>query len=150
MAAEESQQREGVLGEEILVFPPAADFGYLETPANGVTFGHMGVDGVHFVALTQDGTATDELPIIHVSPTDADCYSVLAPNFAALLALACGASALEVDEVLAAQRSEGRGLVPFMKRHFRLRGTDRPELLAPDRQKDLAPLLNLIERKPLS
>src|SRR5215471_12430543 len=66
-AVAQATDRRGVLGEDEIVFPPESDFGYESTPRNALTFGAMGVDGVHFAILKIAGAVTDESPVIHIS-----------------------------------------------------------------------------------
>lgn len=109
---------DGVLGEEQVIFPPDPAYGYHCTPTNALTFGSMGVDGVHYAVLTIDGDVRDESPVLQVSPMNGDCYHVLAPSFLDYLAAGCGVAATVMADVLA---REGRGeavLVTFLREHF--------------------------------
>src|SRR5215813_12550361 len=82
------RDHEGILGEEIVVFPPASDYGDWAPPKNGLTFGAMGVDGVHYVIHTEADRATDAMPVIHVSQMDfSEPYVVYAATFREFLAL---------------------------------------------------------------
>lgn len=111
--------RRGVLGDDQLVFPPRPDYGYEATPRNALTFGTMGVDGVHYAILKIDGEVTDESPVIHVGPMDfSEPYVALGDSFIAYLAAACGVSIREMDSVFLEERSGGQKLVPFLKEHF--------------------------------
>lgn len=77
---------QGTLGDEWVIHPPDPDYGYDETPQNSLTFGAMGVDGVHYVILTIDGEVRDDSPVVYVSPMDSDCYHILAADFLTFLA----------------------------------------------------------------
>ena len=143
------RDHEGILGEEIVIFPPTPDFGYWATPKNGLTFGAMGVDGVHYVILTEAGRATDAMPVIYVSPMDfTEPYAVYAETFRKFLALACGVSVNEIDRIVTTERRDGDALIPFLRANFRLRGEGRVALLDSKRQARLADQLERIERKP--
>jgi hypothetical protein len=81
-AVEKTRDRRGVQGDDRLVFPPHSDYGYESTPRNALTFGDMGVDGVHYAILKIDGAVTDESPVIHVGPMDfSEPYVVLGDCF---------------------------------------------------------------------
>jgi hypothetical protein len=113
------RDRRGVLGEEELVFPPNPDYGYEATPRNALTFGAMGVDGVHYAVLTIDGEVSDESPVIHVGPMDfSQPYVVLGDSFIGYLASACGASMREMVAVFEDERMGRQRLVAFLKEHF--------------------------------
>lgn len=113
------RERDGVLGEDELVFPPRLDYGYDATPRNALTFACMGVDGVHYAILTIDGAVSDESPVIHVSPMDfSEPYAVLGECFVSYLAAASGVTRSAMEAVFEEDRA-GRGvLVPFLKEHF--------------------------------
>src|SRR5262245_49536401 len=143
------RDHEGILGEEIVVFPPASDYGYWATPKNGLTFGAMGVDGVHYVILTQADRATDAMPVIFVSPMDFDePYAVYAETFREFLALACGVPVTEIDQIVTSERRNGRALIPFLRANFRLWGEGRVAFSDRERQARLADQLERIQRKP--
>src|SRR5262245_34227858 len=135
--------REGVLGDDELVFPPDPDFGYESTPRNALTFGAMGVDGVHYAILKIDGAVTDESPVIHVSPMDGEHCAVLGESFLAYLAAGCGVAHGEMEAVFAAERTCGEKLVPFLKAHF-----DHSRLYNEMRLRSLDSYLKYIETKP--
>jgi hypothetical protein len=59
---------QGVLGDEWVIHPPNPDYGYESTPRNSLTFGCMGVDGVHYAILAINGVITDESPVIQILP----------------------------------------------------------------------------------
>src|SRR5215510_7909589 len=139
-----AEDREGVLGDDEIVFPPEPDFGYESTPRNALTFGAMGVDGVHYAILKIDGAVTDESPVIHVSPMYfSEPYAVLGESFLAYLAAVCGVAHSEMEAVFAAERSSGAKLVPFLKAHFK-----HSRLYNEMRLRSLDSYLKLIETKP--
>lgn len=87
-AVENTPKRErlGVLGDDYLVLPPQTDYGYDATPRNALTFGNMGVDGVHYAILKVGGEVSDESPVIHVGPMDfSEPYVVLGDCFLSYL-----------------------------------------------------------------
>ena len=113
------RDRRGVLGDDELVFPPKPDYGYDATPRNALTFGAMGVDGVHYAILKVDGEVSDESPVIHVGPMDfSEPYVVLGDSFISYLAAACGVAIGEMESVFAEERAGRERLVPFLKEHF--------------------------------
>lgn len=113
------RHRRGVLGDDEIVFPPHPDYGYEATPRNALTFGAMGVDGVHYAILRINGEVTDESPVIHVGPMDfSEPYVALGDSFIAYLAAACGVSIREMDFVFQEERAGLQKLVPFLKEHF--------------------------------
>ena len=109
---------QGVLGEEQVISPPDPAYGYHCTPTNALTFGAMGVDGVHYAILTIDGEVRDESPVLHVSPMDGDCYVILAPTFLDYLAAGCRVTTRAMAEVLAREERGEAILVPFLREHF--------------------------------
>lgn len=112
---------DGVLGDEIAIHPPDPDFGYSSTPRNALTFGQMGVDGVHYAVLAIDGEVTDQSPVIEVSPMDfGECYSVLAENFLEFLAVGCGADHREIKELFVCEREGEPALMPFLVKKFNI------------------------------
>jgi hypothetical protein len=120
-AVENTPKREriGVLGDDYLVFPPQPHFGYEATPRNALTFGHVGVDGVHYAILKIDGAVSDESPVIHVGPMDfSEPYVVLGDCFISYLAAACDVTIREMEAVFEEERAGRRVLVPFLKEHF--------------------------------
>lgn len=108
----------GALGDELVVFPPDAHYGYHCTPANALTFGRMGVDGVHYAVLTIEGEVCDYSPVIQISPMDADCYHVLAPTFLDYLAAGCSVPATTMADVLACEECGQSILVSFLRERF--------------------------------
>src|SRR5262249_39838142 len=105
-ALENSRYKKGVLGKEWVIFPPNPDYGYESTPRNALTFGTMGVDGVHYAILTKDGVVRDDSPVIEVCPMDFDdFYQVLAESFLNYLAVGCGVSLLEMERVFEDERA---------------------------------------------
>jgi hypothetical protein len=143
-AIAQAADRRGVLGTDEIVFPPEPDFGYDRTPRNALTFGAMGVDGVHYAILKIDGAVTDESPVIHVSPMDfSKPYAVLGESFLAYLAVACGVANSEMEAVFTTERTCGAKLFPFLKAHF-----DHSRLYNEMRFRSLECYLMLIETKP--
>lgn len=135
--------RHGILGDDELVFPPHPDFGYQATPRNALTFGAMGVDGVHYAILKIDGEVTDESPVIHIGPMDfSEPYVVLGDCFLAYAAAACGVSISEMDAVFESERAGDCMLVPFMKKHFQ-----HARLYDDARLEKLARYLEMVEQK---
>lgn len=142
-AVAQSADRRGILGDDEVVFPPESDFGYESTPRNALTFGAMGVDGVHFAILKIDGEITDASPVIHVSPMDfSEPYAVLGESFLDYLAAGCGVAHSEMEAVFAAETTCGAKLVPFLKAHF-----DHSRLYNETRLRSLEWRLELIETK---
>ena len=98
-----------VLGDESLVDPPSLDFGYDSTPANAVTFATMGVDGVHYALLSEDGQLSNGSPVVQVSPMDFDQpVIVLASCFLEYLAVGCSLPVSEVEILLSRRDHEPR------------------------------------------
>ena len=142
-AVAQAADQRGVLGDDEIVFPPEPDFGYESTPRNALTFGAMGVDGVHYAILKIEGAVTDESPVIHVSPMDfSEPYAVLGETFLAYLSAACDVTHSEMEGVFAAERTCGEKLVPFLKAHF-----DHSRLYSETRLRSLDGYLRLIEKK---
>lgn len=111
--------RDGVLGRECVIHPPDLDYGYESTPRNAVTFGCMGVDGVHYALLAIDGAVTDTSPVVQVSPMDfSDPYTVLADSFLAFLADSCGVSRDEMAAVFSAERAGTAVLASYLRERF--------------------------------
>ena len=140
-AIETTRDRQGVLGEDYLVFPPTPDYGYECTPRNALTFGAMGVDGVHYAILKIKGDVTDESPVIHVGPMDfSEPYVVLGESFLSYLAAACGVSDREMETVFEQERDGREMLVPFLKEHF-----EHSRLYDETRLRKLKNLLEFVE-----
>jgi len=135
--------RMGILGEEHLIFPPDPDYGYEATPRNALTFGAMGVDGVHYAILTTDGAVKDDSPVIQISPIDSDAYAALAESFLGYLAHGCDASATQMDAIFQQERSGRPTLVEFLRQHF-----DGTRFFDDSRYEALARYLDFIELKP--
>jgi hypothetical protein len=108
----------GVLGNEGVIYPPNPHYGYHCTPTNALTFGAMGVDGVHYAILTIDGTVRDQSPVLQVSPMDGDCYHILAATFLDYLAAGCGVTATAMADILASEVRGEAVLVPFLRTRF--------------------------------
>jgi hypothetical protein len=142
-AVEKTRDRHGVLGDDELVFPPHPDYAYESTPRNALTFGAMGVDGVHYAILKIDGAVTDESPVIHVGPMDfSEPYLVLGDSFLSYLAAACGVSIRKMESVFAEERAGGEKLVPFWKERF-----EYSRLYDETRLRTLERYLELVEPK---
>jgi hypothetical protein len=135
---------QGVLGEEWVLHPPHPDYGYESTPRNALTFGTMGVDGVHYAILKVDGVVDDDSPVIQVCPMDfSDLYQVLAESFLTFLAVGCAVSRREMESVFATERAGEQTLVPFLKQRFKMSG-----LCDAKRSRQFRDCLELIEKKP--
>lgn len=113
--------RDGVLGDEVVVHPPSPDFGYDGTPRNAVTFACMGVDGVHYAVLALDGVVSDESPVIQVCPVDFDDpYQVLGESFLGFLADGCGVSREAMAAVFTAEQAGTPSLVAYLRERFQM------------------------------
>jgi hypothetical protein len=113
--------RNGVLGEEYLLHPPNPDYGYENTPRNAITFGCMGVDGVHYAVLEIGGVVTDESPVVQVCPMDFDApYQVLGESFLGFLADGCGVSREAMAAVFAAERAGAPALVTYLRERLQM------------------------------
>jgi hypothetical protein len=135
--------KQGALGEEYVVFPPNPDYGYECTPRNALTFGAMGVDGVHYAILTTSGVVSDDSPVIQICPMDfSDPYQVLCESFLGFLAAACNASVSQMAKVFAEEREGKQTLVTFLKERF------VKSRLWQNRSPKLDRFLDLIEPKP--
>jgi len=110
---------QGVLGQEWVIHPPDPDFGYDSTPSNALTFGKMGVDGVHYAVLLLDGVASDSSPVVQISPMDfgEECH-VLAESFLDYLAVACAVPAEQMASIFAAERVGVPVLAGFLRENF--------------------------------
>lgn len=141
-AVEETEVRDGILGDDGLVYPPRDEYyGYEATPRNALTFGAMGVDGVHYVILKIEGEVTDESPVIHVSPMDFSApHAVLGKNFLNYLAAACDVTDRQMCEVFATERAGQQTLIPFFKANFQHR-----RLFKQSRLDKLASLLKFLD-----
>jgi hypothetical protein len=144
-ALEKVDDPQGVLGEEFVILPPNPDYGYESTPRNALTFGCMGVDGVHYAILTnKEGIVGDDSPVIQICPMDfSDLYQTKGESFLAFLADACGVSIQEMEAVFVAERAGKATLVQFLKGHF-----DMSRLWDDNRTQRLERYLALIEPKP--
>ncbi len=114
----QATNRDGVLGEECLEYPPQENVDYEDTPENAVVFGWMGVDGVHYAILKIEGAIRNESPVIHVSPMDGEPYSLLAPTFTDYLAIACDTDRNTIENLLANEISGTASLLDFMRARF--------------------------------
>lgn len=107
------------MGDEYLVFPPNPNSIYEATPRNALTFGQMGVDGVHYAILTIEGAVRDDSPVIQIGPMDfSQPYAVLGGSFLSYLADACDVSIPEMEAVFAKERAGKQKLVPFLKARY--------------------------------
>ena len=112
---------DGVLGEECVIHPPSPDYGYDSTPRNAVTFGCMGVDGVHYAVLALDGIVSDESPVIQVCPMDFDDpYQVLGESFLGFLADGCGVSREAMAATFAAEEAGSIVLIAHLRERFQM------------------------------
>ena len=131
------------LDGDALVNPPVDDFGYLNTPANSLTFLTMGVDGVHTAILKRDGVVREDSPVIYISPMDSDEWTILAPTFVDYLADGCAVPRERIMDLLDAAESDPAALVRFLSNNF-----DRGRLLVEDRVNELNDrYLHLVETK---
>jgi hypothetical protein len=143
-ALENNKDKQGVLGDEWVVFPPNPDYGYNSTPLNALTFATMGVDGVHYAILTEKGAVSDNSPVIQICPMDfSDLYQVLASSFLSYLSKGCGVPLQEMEVVFEEERIGKRVLVPLLKVHF-----DQQRLWGQTGSRNLDRFLDLIEQKP--
>lgn len=113
------KDRMGVLGSEYLVYPPREHSDYAATPRNVVTFGTMGVDGVHYVILKIDGQVEDSSPVIEISPTDREPYNLLADSLLEYFSIACSVTRTEMQNVFDEERGGSPVLIAFLKKHFK-------------------------------
>jgi len=135
---------QGILGDEWVLHPPDPDYGYESTPRNALTFGVMGVDGVHYAVLKTKGVVEDDSPVIQVCPMDfSDLYQVLAESFLRFLADGSGVSRGEMESVFATERAGEQTLVPFLKERFKM-----SRLWDENRSRQLRDCLEFIEKKP--
>lgn len=142
-AIEKCANHTGVLGDDQLVFPPMEDYGYESTPRNSLTFGEMGVDGVHYAILKIDGAVRDDSPVIQISPMDfSEPYSVLGKSFLDYVADACDIPIEEAKVLFKRQRMGEDVLIPFMKQRFA-----HSRLFEEERLRSLDSYLRLIEPK---
>ena len=119
-ALEKTTDREGVLGDESIEYPPSETVDYWATPQNAVVFGWMGVDGVHYAILKIDGKIRDESPVIQVGPMDFDePYSLLAPAFADYLAIGCATTRGTIEDLIAAEQRGQASLLEYLRSHFK-------------------------------
>lgn len=110
---------DGVLGDEFVEYPPNDEVDYWATPENAVVFGWMGCDGVHYAILKIDGQIRDESPVIQIGPMDFDePYSLLALTFTDYLAIGCGATRKEIQDLLEDEVAARSSLLEFMREHF--------------------------------
>jgi hypothetical protein len=143
-AIEKCSNREGILGEEDLVFPPTVDSLYAATPRNAVTFGQMGVDGVHFTILRVDGEIDNNSPVIQVGPMDfSEPYVVLGDSFLDYLAGACAVSLSQMEKVFKDEQSGKEALVQFVRERYQ-----HSRLFDPKRLRNIREFVDLIEPSP--
>jgi hypothetical protein len=119
------EQRQSVLRDESVVYPPVGDLGYESTPKGALAFGAMGVDGIHYLILKQDGKVTDSSPVIYFSPMDfSNPYVLLGHSFRQYLALACNTSESEIGLIIEQERLGNAILAKFLSRNFDHRHLD--------------------------
>jgi hypothetical protein len=134
---------QGVLGEEWVIHPPNPDYGYESTPRNALTFGCMGVDGVHYAILSLEDGITDESPVIQICPMDfSDLYQAKGDSFLTFLADGCGVPLGTMEEQFIAERAGKSTLVAFLKERF-----DMSRLWDEKRTQKLEPYLRYIQPK---
>lgn len=144
LALEGYPDKRGILGDEWIIFPPDPNYGYECTPRNALTFGAMGVDGVHYAILTIDCAVRDDSPVIQIGPMDfSEPYSVLGETFLDYLAQGCGVTLDEMKSVFDAERSGAQTLISFLRQRFK-----QPRLFDETRRQKLDRYLDLIELKP--
>jgi hypothetical protein len=142
-AVSATNDRDGILGSNYLVYPPTPDFGYDATPRNALTFAAMGVDGVHYAIVTTRGVTDDASPVIEICPMDFDqVYAVLGESFLDYLATGCGVGAAEMESILDTERATGNHLIPFLRERFR-----HSRMLGDARLQSLAHHLGRVDRK---
>lgn len=118
-ALSKASELNGVLGNEIVEFPPSEKVDYWATPQNAVVFGRMGVDGVHYAILKINGHIRDTSPVIQVAPMDfEEPYLLLAPTFTEYLAIGCGVTPEEIEALLASEEAASSSLVDFLRSNF--------------------------------
>ena len=137
-------ERDGVLGDECVEYPPSEEVDYWATPLNAVVFGWMGVDGVHYALLKVDGEIRDSSPVIQIGPMDFDePYSLLAPTFVDYLAIGCGVARSEIEGLIALEESGRSALLDFMRANFQ-----QSRFCADDVERDLGRYATMIVQKP--
>ncbi len=113
------EQRQEVLGDENLIYPPTENLCYDLMPKDALAFGAMGVDGVHYLILKINGKICNESPVIYFSPMDfAAPYALLGHTFLAYLATACGVTEIKMREVLDDEKKTGDVLAKFLRMNF--------------------------------
>jgi hypothetical protein len=121
-----------LLGGYEILCPPKSEIDYQSAPRNALTFGWMGVDGVHHAILKVGGIVRDDSPIVQVSPMDSDDVIVLADSFLNYLADGSQVSTDEMLGVIDVERIGKQALVPFLRDRFdviRLLDEHRIEIL---------------------
>ncbi len=119
------EQRDSVLGDECVIYPPVEDLGYESTPKGAVAFGAMGVDGIHYLVLKMDGEVTDRSPVIYFSPMDfSGPYVLLGHSFKQYLALACNTDEGEIGLLIENERRGDSVLAQFLSQNFDHRHLD--------------------------
>lgn len=137
-------ERDGVLGNECVEYPPSEEVDYWATPLNAVVFGWMGVDGVHYAILKVDGEVRDSSPVIQISPMDFDePYSLLAPTFVDYLAIGCGVTRSEIEGLIALEESGRSALLDFMRANFQ-----QSRFWADHVERDVGRYATMIVQKP--
>ncbi len=144
LALSQATDRDGVLGEEELQYPPKDDVDYEATPQNAVVFGWMCIDGVHYAILKIDGVIRDESPVIQIGPMDfEEPYSLLAPTFTDYLAIGCDADRNAIENLLADEASGTTSLLDFMRARF-----DQSRFWSENVDRNIGPYLKMITPKP--
>jgi hypothetical protein len=98
-----------------IICPPSEDYEYPSTPKNALTFGTMGVDGVHTAVIKIGGRVRNDSPVVQISPMDAKDVFVLAESFLSYLAHGCGVTVEKMEAVF----EDERELHPFLAMHFK-------------------------------
>ena len=112
-------ERQTVLGDENIIYPPDEQLAYDSTPRDAVAFGSMGVDGVHYLILKLDGEIRDDSPVVHFSPMDfGSPYTLLGHTFAEYLATVCGVNVDHIRELMERERASEAVLADFLRANF--------------------------------
>jgi len=104
----------------------------------------MGVDGVHYAVLELEGRITDDSPVIQVAPMDfEEPYALLADSFLEYVAVGCGVTSCDMEQVFENEREGQSTLVDYLKDHF-----DSSRLWADNRDRSIDRYRSLIETDP--
>ena len=113
------EQRQFVLGDECVIYPPNEKLGYDSAPANAIAFGAMGVDGVHYLILKRNGEIRSDSPVIHFSPMDfSRPYTLLGHTFRQYLATVCQVTQDEIGLIMEREQAGETVLADFLARNF--------------------------------